>query len=99
MNLNIKTITAVLSMVGVIAGGVWGFEVRYAKAANVEKLEQRVLTNELNQQYRDARSEVYFLKSQVRKYPDDQDLKKELEKAIDEMNRLKKKLEPKKSEE
>lgn len=76
----------------VLLGAIWGgyvvLDERYARAEEFNRLEQRVLTNELQQAYRDARAEVYFLRSQARKYPDDHEVRRELDDAEAELRRL-----------
>jgi hypothetical protein len=95
--LNLATITGVLAIIGSIATGVWHLDTRYAMAGEFQKLEQRVLMNELNQSYRDIWAEVLYLRKQLRKYPDDQDIKDQLEKAEQELKRLKDLLKKKES--
>lgn len=95
----IAAMSGSLALVSAIISGYWHIDARYAMAADVQRLEQRVLMNELNQSYRDAWAEVLYLRQQLRKYPDDQDIKDQLEQAENELRRLKDLLKTQKSQE
>ena len=92
MNLNLKNITAMLTLVGTIAGGVYFLEVRYAQSKELTKLERKVSLNELIGLKRDALKQKYFLKDQIAKYPEDTEIKKQLEEVIEELDDLKKQI-------
>ena len=85
-----------------LAGGFLYLDERFALAADVVKLEQRVSLNELSALYKTALENLYFYRSQNRKYPDDEDLKTKLKESEGEVKDLKtlittlkkKKLEP-----
>lgn len=87
-----NTLVAALTAISLVIGGFLLMDNRHVSAANYTKLQHRVLTNELNQSYRDARSEVYDLRKILRKHPGNQLLKQKLTEAEEELNRLKKEL-------
>jgi len=97
----VKQASALCALIGIIGGAVYLMESRYASAdgalkeesariAGDQKLQQRVEANERQQLIYQAQSEVYFLKSQARKYPEDAELRDELYRAQDELKELKK---------
>lgn len=88
MKATIASAVAVCGLLAVVWGGYVVVDERYARAEKLNRLEQRVLTNELQQAYRDARAEVYFLRSQARKYPADTELQRQLDDAEAELRRL-----------
>ena len=88
----ILAITTILGFIGTLAGGVFWVDDRYAKAADVAEIEQRLTLAELKDQLRLAQEEYHFLKSQSRKYPDDEDLKDELADAKEVVDDLKDKI-------
>jgi hypothetical protein len=69
------------------------FDNRYAQAAEVdkkiEKVENRLTVAELRQLTRAAQEDVFFYRDQVRKYPNDQDVKDKLKEAEDTLADLK----------
>lgn len=85
----ILAITTILGFIGTLAGGVFWVDDRYAKASEVEQLEERLTLAELKDQLRLALEEYHFLKSQSRKYPDDEDIKEELAEAKETVKDLK----------
>ncbi len=89
-------LTAIFSLVATATTAYMIVDNRYAHATDMQQLQQRVLSNEINQTYRDARAEYWFLKKQVAKYPNDVELKQKLKDAEDEVKRLKLQLTPKK---
>jgi len=60
-------------------GGVTSIDNRYAKAKAVQGIVKDVELLELKDQLREAQAEYFFLRKQVRKYPEDEELKFELE--------------------
>lgn len=93
MRSQIKIAISLIALISITFGMYWQsiltFDSRYAHAMEFNKLEQRVLTNEINQSYRDTRKEVYDLRALVRKYPGDEKLEQQLKEAEDELKRLK----------
>jgi hypothetical protein len=88
----ILAITTILGFIGTLATGVFWIDDRYAKAEQVEELDKRVTLSELKDQLRLALEEYYFLKKQARKYPDDEDIQRELEEAKSVVDDLKEKI-------
>lgn len=82
-------------LVGSIFAGYLHIDTKYAEASEVEQLEQRVSLQELFASLRIAQDEYFFLKSQLRKYPDDEELEERVEDArrvVDELKRQIKRL-------
>jgi len=77
----ILAITTILGFIGTISAGVFWVDDRYAKASTLAQLEERLTLSELNDQLRTAQEELFFLRSQARKYPDDLDVAYQLEEA------------------
>lgn len=88
----ILTLTATLGLISSVFAGYFYIDNRYALASSHVKLEQRVSVNELQATYNEVRAEYYFLKKQVRQYPDNQELKDELEVVKEQLLDLKKQL-------
>jgi len=97
MKKQIATITGILGLIGIVTTAYMQLDSRYAHAMEFNQLQQRVLSNELNQSYRDTRKEVYELRALVRKYPNDEKLKQQLQESEDELKRLKALTHPKKT--
>jgi len=77
----LKFVLIIFAFLSTASGGVFWVDGRYAKADEQVELEKRVSIQELNQQLRVAVDEYYFLKQQLRKYPDDADLKEKVDEA------------------
>ena len=75
--LGIAAVAVSLLTAGV--GGVASIDNRYAKAKAVQGIAKDVELLELRDQLREAQQEYFFLRKQVRKYPNDEELKFELE--------------------
>lgn len=71
-------ITACIAIFGSMFTGYLYIDGRYALAEEVRELEKRLTLSELRDSLRLAQDELFFLKSQNRKYPDDQDIKDQL---------------------
>ena len=96
----IGVIVAILSLVG----GIWAFESHYATKDNVNDLEIHIAGALHNQQ---IKSDVQFyqvtqenltrrlndLRREMRRYPNDQDLKQDYTEILEERKRVKDKLE------
>ena len=83
--ISIKDILKYLSLISVISSGIYVLEGRYALAASHEKLEKRVTVNELQGLKQSALKNKYFLKDQLRKYPEDSEIKDQLELTVEEI--------------
>lgn len=88
----ILAITSILGFIGTISAGIFWVDDRYAKADVVEQLEERLTLSELNDQLRAAQEELFFLRSQARKYPDDLDIADQLEEAKEAVKTLKERI-------
>lgn len=78
---------------GVLWGGVSWVDKRYAKTETVEKIEKKLDLNELNDQLRTAREELFFWRQQARKYPEDTEVEDALKEAEEQVESIKKKIE------
>jgi hypothetical protein len=103
-----KTITAIISTVLIIAGAVLAFESRYATADDVKEFKiQTVETlQQLRKEWKDDSSKIklqfeydyavrrmYDLKDQLRKAPNDSELKADYEEAKEYVKEIQKKME------
>ena len=61
----------------------------YASVAEVEKLKKRLTLTELRDLLKEGLNNLYFYRSQVRKYTDDQELQDKLNEAEDDVKDLK----------
>lgn len=84
--------TAALTLFAALFAGYAHIDSKYALAEDVEKLEEKLTLSELKSSLRLAIDELNFLKSQHRKYPDDEDIKKELEEAQEHVDDLKERI-------
>ena len=93
-------ITTLLTMIG----SIWAFESHYATNKTVEKLEIQIAGALENQQLKgDVRyfqfmmdkimSDIFILKRQIEKYPEDQMLKQDYQDLLDRRKEIKIKLE------
>jgi hypothetical protein len=82
-------LVTLFTITGGIAGGIGFLDTRYAHAEVVEQLEKRVTLAELKTSLRTAMEEYYFLKSQARKYADDEEIAERLTEAKDHVKELK----------
>jgi len=81
--------TTVIALFGSIFAGYLHIDTKYALAADVEKIEKRLTLSELRDSLRLSLDELYFLKSQIRKYPDDEEIKDQLKDAKDRVKDIK----------
>ena len=103
-----KTITAIISTVLIIAGAVLAFESRYATADDVKEFKiQTVETlQQLRKEWKEDSSKIklqfeydyavrrmYDLKDQLRKAPNDSELKADYEEAKEYVKEIQKKME------
>lgn len=70
--------TTAVALFGSAFAGYTYIDDRYALAEEVKKIEKRLTLSELRESLRLVLDEYYFLKSQIRKYPDDEDIKDQL---------------------
>ena len=68
---------------------------RFAHAKDVQQLEKRVSIAELKTSLRTAIEEMYFLRDQNRKYPNDEEIKERLVEAKDHVKELKEQIKKK----
>jgi hypothetical protein len=88
MKKKIALVTSTLTVISMMGVGIWAIDNHYAKAADVEKNTQRILTNELNQAYRDARKQVAFLTELCAQHPENKKYKQQLKDAEDDLKIL-----------
>lgn len=77
-------------LVAAISGAFGYLYTNFTPVTAHEKLEQRVINNEKEMLKEKMWGEIYFLKSQIRKYPNDQDLQDQLRKAEERLRELEK---------
>lgn len=85
MKTHIAIITGIATLVGMAVAAYIHLDTIHAKAADLIMLSERVEQNEKAQLKRDIKTEIYFLRAQIRKYPDDAELKDQLDKAIEDL--------------
>jgi septal ring factor EnvC (AmiA/AmiB activator) len=81
--------TTVIALFGSVFAGYLHIDTKYALAADVEKIEKRLSLSELRDSLRLSLDELYFLKSQIRKYPNDEEIKDQLKEIKVEVKDLK----------
>jgi len=81
--------TTVIALFGSIFAGYLHIDTKYALAADVVKIEKRLTLSELRDSLRLSLDELYFLKSQIRKYPNDEEIKDQLKDITAEVKDLK----------
>lgn len=91
--IQIKELLPYFAVVASLSGGIGWMYATFAQVSAHEKLEKRVAQNELESLHEKALSEVYFLRSQVRKYPADDDLKDQLAQAEKRLKEIESKIE------
>lgn len=101
MNDKLKLIASIFSLIGVVIGGFLFLDTRTHTIANsvvtpvkvqVFALDKRVKLNELKELLREAQEELLFWKRQLRKYPDDEEVKQEYDEAKERVNELKERI-------
>lgn len=88
MKTHLAIVAGICSLVGLLVGGIWQLDLRHASADDMRDLVQRVAANEKAQLRRDIQAEIYFLRSQLRKYPNDEELRDQLERALRDLKSL-----------
>jgi septal ring factor EnvC (AmiA/AmiB activator) len=71
-------VTTVIALFGSVFAGYIHLDTKYALASDVETIEKRLDLSELKDSLRLAKDELHFLKSQIRKYPNDEEIADEL---------------------
>ena len=86
-------------IVGMSIGGLIYLDERYVMAQDHQslkedhqKLEQRVLGNELEQAHQSALDNWFFYRDQERKHPQDQEIKDRAKKAYEHVNSIERKI-------
>ena len=82
-------VTTTLAIIGSVVTGYGFMDEKYAKASDIVKLEKRMSLSELRDSLRLSLDELYFLKSQTRKYPGDEEIKEQLTDIKAEVKNLK----------
>lgn len=82
-------ITTVFAIIGSIVTGYGFIDEKYARASDVAKIEKRLSLSELRDSLRLSLDELYFLKKQIRKYPEDEEIQEQLKEVRAEVNDLK----------
>jgi hypothetical protein len=86
---NIKKAVPYLTVLGVMATGVWGLEARFTTNSRHEALAAEVSLMELQRQRREVQARVWFLEDQVSFYPNNDEIKKKLRQARADLEDLK----------
>ena len=81
MNKKLLSLGGLIAAAPIIVGAIQFTDTRYALAEDQQKLENRVKINELTYLYQQSLSHLYFLTDQATKYPDDLELKLEVQRA------------------
>ena len=81
-----------ITLIGSVSAGYLYLDTRYALATELNALERKVDKMELEDLYKDALENLYFYRSQNRKYPDDKEIQDRLKEAQDEVDHIKKQL-------
>lgn len=84
----LKVFLVVMSALSTAGGSILWIDGRYAKAAEVVQMERRLDITELKQQLRVATDEYYFLRGQLRKYPEDLELKEKVDEAKEQVDQI-----------
>ena len=84
-----QSITAVFAVVTVVFGAYFYIDGNFVRNEAHAALVKKVSLVELISQYLEAKRELYFLKDQARKYPEDEELQEELEDAKETVKDLK----------
>ena len=87
--MKVSQLSTILGLIGSIVAATWLIDERYALSKELTSLEVRVKLNELQNLEHKIKEHIYFLKRQLRHYPDDIELKEELEEAKEELKELK----------
>ena len=99
MNITLNKTNSILGVIISIivlttsAYGVWSFiDNRYAHASDLSKVELRVNINSLKDTYHDLLRSYHNLKNHSRQYPNDNELKDEIEELKTRKNEIKKQI-------
>ena len=77
MKERLGTYATFITLIGSLAGGFFYLDTRYVLASDGQQLVSRLTSLELSQ----ARQQYYDLLDRLKKYPDDEELKREVEEA------------------
>ena len=88
----IQKISAFLGVVAILFSGFFFIDARYATAKDLDLLQQSVEYQRIVQRYETAVDLYYQYKALYRKYPDDSELKEELDAVKINRDELKKKI-------
>lgn len=96
MKLDVKTMTSLFALITTIAGAIWGVDVMYARANDVEQKfnyvqNQITLTNSENA-YSRAIKRKYDCEELLEKYPDNKKIKAQCAQTFAEVEKLQKKI-------
>ena len=89
---NMSSVVLLGTFLGVFFGGYLHLDQRFAKAEEYKEVNKKVVLIELKLLYKEALDNLYFFRKQYRKYSDDEEIKKELEKAKEQVEDLKKQI-------
>ena len=85
-------ITALAAVGGVFYGIQTYLDTAYASTDRVEKIEKRLSLQELKELHKEALDDLFFWRKKNRTYPDDQEIKEELDKSEKRVKELEKEI-------
>ena len=94
-----KAISSIVAVIMLAFSGFFFFENRYTTKPMFFELEKRVSLNELRRQLRQAEDDQAYYERLLRKYPEDESIKKKLEKAQKRVEKLEAEIERREKEE
>lgn len=98
----IVSLSAIATLLSVV-GGIWGFEAHYVDTSEMKNFEMKIVTTIENQQYKSdvkfyqfmydkLTTDLFELKRQMRRYPEDELLKEDYKEILNQRNKIKDKL-------
>jgi len=85
----IKLISGLIVLIGIAFTVFFFMDNRHASSTSFNRLAVAVSTNKLENTLHKALENLYFYRDQLRKYPNDDKIKKKLEEAEDEVKNIK----------
>ncbi len=92
LNDRIKLIGGLIGLIGITFSVFFFMDNRHVSSISFSRLAVTVSTNKLENTLHKALENLYFYRDQLRKYPDDDKLKKKLEEAEDEVKNIKERI-------
>ena len=90
--MKIDKIISIITLVSLVFGAFFFLDDRHAQSEDLQKVEKKVEKNHLNSVKMEILRHIYFLRQQIKEYPQHEELKFELKESEEDLSLIKKQI-------